>query len=293
MRYQAALKWLIPFIFVLALFAAGSGLFWPGEGQPVSAVSTRGEAVMLYGRGLYRADTISVAAQMQGNDLITLIAGLPLLAVSTWLAFRGSLRGRLLLTGTLGFFLYTYMSMSMLAAYNELFLVYVALFSMSLFAFILSMMSFDIETLPRHFNDKMPRRGIATVFFIAGGFLTLAWLGRIVPPLLQGTLPVLENTTTLVIQAMDLGLIVPVAFLSAVLLLKRSPWGYLLASVAVMKLMTMGMAVSAMGINMALNGVPDSPAIIIIFLLLTLANLVMAVLLLRSVQTPERQAAAA
>ena len=109
---------------------------------------------MIHGHGLYFYDTVSTTAQMQGNDLITLVVGLPLLAVSAWLAFRGvagaALRG-LLLTGTLGFFLYTYMSMSMLTAYNALFLVYVALFGLSLYAFILSMMSFDLASLPGTF----------------------------------------------------------------------------------------------------------------------------------------------
>ncbi|MBK7176414.1 MAG: hypothetical protein IPH82_04375 [Chloroflexi bacterium] len=49
--------------------------------------------------------TISSAAQ-QGNDIVTLVIGVPFLAVATWLAFRGSLRGRLLLTGILGFSLH-------------------------------------------------------------------------------------------------------------------------------------------------------------------------------------------
>lgn len=30
---------------------------------------------------------------MRGNDLITLLVGLPQLAVAAWLAFHGSLRG--------------------------------------------------------------------------------------------------------------------------------------------------------------------------------------------------------
>jgi hypothetical protein len=66
-------------------------------------------------------------------------------------------------------------------------------------------------------------------------------------------------------------------------LLRRSAWGCLLASVFVMKAITMGLAVSAMGINMALIGAPDSLAIVIPFLIITLINLVMAVLLLRNV----------
>jgi hypothetical protein len=195
--------------------------------------------VIINGQGLHYYDSLSSAAQQQANDLITLVVGLPLLALSAWLTFRGSLRGSLVLTGTLGFFLYTYMSMSMLTAYNALFLVYVALFSLSLFAFILSMMSFDLKELPRHFSDRMPRRWIAGLLFAIAGFMLLAWSERIVPPLLAGGTPVLENTTTLVIQAMDLGLIVPLAILSGILLLRGSPWGYLLASVMLLERRTL------------------------------------------------------
>jgi hypothetical protein len=288
MKHQSALKWLIPLIGILALCAAGAGLFYETPGQPYPYTNHRGETVMINGRGLYYYDTVSTAAQMQGNDLITLVVGLPLLVASAWLAFRSSLRGRLLLTGTLGFFLYTYMSMSMLTAYNSLFLVYVALFTLSLYAFVLSMLSFDLADLARHFSPRLPHGWIAGVLFAVGGFLFLAWMGRIVPPLLQNQTPALENTTTLVIQTMDLGLIVPLAVLSGILLLRRSAWGYLLASVFVMKAITMGLAVSTMAINMALVGVPDSLAIVIPFLIITLMNLVMAALLLKNVEVERK-----
>jgi hypothetical protein len=283
MKNQTALRWLIPLIGLLALFAAGMGLFYQTPGEPYPLTNFRGEQVLINGHGLYYYDTVSMAAQQQGNDLVTLLVSLPLLGISTWLAFRGSLRGRLLLTGTLGFFLYTYLSMSMLTAYNALFLVYVALFSLSLYAFILSMLSFDLVELPRHFTQHLPRGWIAGLLFFVGGFLLLAWLGRIVPPLLQGQTPVLENTTTLVIQAMDLGLIVPLAILSGILLLRRSPWGYLLASVALLKGVTLGLAVSTMSIIMALRGMPENLGIMVPFLVITLMNIFMAVILLTNV----------
>jgi hypothetical protein len=284
MKHQAALKWLIPLIFVFSLFAVAMGLFYETVDEPYPITSFRGEKVMINGHGLYYYDTVSSAAQMQGNDIITLVVGLPLLVISTWLAFRGSLRGRLLLTGTLGFFLYTYMSMCMLTAYNMLFLVYVALFAISLFAFILSMLSFDLADLPRHFSKKLPRGWVAAVLFAVGGFLSLAWIGRIVPELMNPLTPAaLENTTTRVIQAMDLALIAPLAILSGILLLRGSAWGYLLTSVAVLKGLTMALAVSTMAINMALKGVPDSLGIMIPFLALTVLNLITAFLLIRNI----------
>jgi len=285
MKNQATLKWLVPLIGILSLIAASAGLLYQNPGEPYPYINHRGESVMINGQGLYYYDTVSSAAQVQANDLITLVVGLPLLMVSVWLAFRGSLRGRLLLTGTLGFFLYTYMSMASLVSYNALFLVYVIIFGLSLYAFILGMMSFDLKTLPENFSEQLPRKWIAALMFLVGGFLSLAWLGRIVPPLFQNQTPVLENTTTLVIQFMDLALIVPLAFLGGFLLLRRSPWGYLLSSIMLAKGVTLGLAVSAMGINMARMGVPDSLGFMVPFLVITLLNLVMVALLLKNVET--------
>jgi hypothetical protein len=283
MKYANVFKWLVPTIFILALVVVLAGL-WPAEGQPYTITNFRGEEVSINARGLYYWDTVSMAAQVKANDLVTLVMGLPLLAYSFFLTLRGSLRGRLLLTGTLGFILYTYISMSFGAAYNKLFLVYVALFSLSLFAFILSMMSFDMKTLPNHFSEKLPRGWIAGLLFFAAMFLAMAWLGRIAPTILSDQTPALENVTTMFIQAMDLGLIVPLCVLAGILLMRRSPWGYLLASVGLFKFLTMGIAVSLMGLNMARVGVAVSIVELVVFPLIALANLVMVVLLLKNIE---------
>lgn len=283
MNYNPVLKWLVPAIIVLAFAAALAGV-WPGEGQPYSLTNFRGEEVTINARGLYYWDTVSSVAQMQANDLVTLVLGLPLLVVSLWLALRGSLRGRLLLTGTLGFILYTYVTMSFGAAYNELFLAYVALSSLSLFAFILSMMSFDLKTLPAHFSENLPRGWIAGLLFFAATFLSLAWLGRVAATFAPSAIPALENVTSMFIQAMDLGLIVPLCVLSGVLLLRRQAWGYLLASVSLMKFLTLGVAVSVMGLNMARLGVPVSAVELVVFPVIALANLVMVALLFRNIK---------
>lgn len=285
MKYQSILKWLIPPVVLLAFFAAAMGLFYQTPGEPYAYTNHRGESVTINGQGLYAYDTVSSAAQERGNDVVTLFVGLPLLVISAWLAFHGSLRGQLLLTGTFGFFLYTYMSMSMLTSFNVLFLVYVAIFALSLYAFVLCMMSFDLSTLSQHFSDTLPRRWIAGLLFVIAAFLSMAWLGKIAQPLMQNQIADLQNTTTMVIQAMDLTLVVPLAVIAGILLLRRSAWGYLLASVFVLKAITLGLAVSAMTINMAIAGVPESLGIMIPFLVITVINLGIAVLLLRSVKT--------
>ena len=280
---NTAIKWMIPLIFVLTLFAALGGV-WPTAGQPFPLTTFRGEEVMINARGLYYWDTVSMAAQMQANDLVALVIGLPLLALSFWLTLRGSLRGRIMLAGTLGFILYTYITMTFGTHYNALFLVYVALFSLSLFAFVLTMMSFDLEMLPKKFSENMPRGWIAGLLFFTAAFLTLAWLGRIAATFNPDAVLPLENTTSMFIQAMDLGIIVPVCVLSGILLLRRQPWGYLLASVGLLKFLTLGIAVSLMGLNMARVGVPISLVELIIFPGMAIAGIVMTIILLRSIK---------
>ena len=78
-------------------------------------------------------------------------------------------------------------------------------------------------------------------------------------------------------------MIVPLCVLAGILLLRRSAWGYLLASVGMLKFVTMGTAVSLMGLNMARMGVPVSVVELAVFPTITLVNLIMVIVLLRNI----------
>lgn len=278
-----ALKIIVPIIILLTLVAALGGL-WPAEGSPYETVSFRGERITVNARGLYYWDTLSSAAQMQANDLVALVLGVPLLLVGYFASICGSLRGRLLLAGSLGFVLYTYITMCVGAAFNPLFLIYVALFSLSLWAFVMSLMDVKIDELPTRFTEGLPRKCIAGLLIFAAAFLGLAWLGRIAAAMKPGAIPELENATSMFIQAMDLGLVAPACVVAAVLLIKRRPWGYLLASVGMVKFLTLGIAVSLMGLNMARVGVNPGLPMLVIFIGMALANLVLTALMLAAVK---------
>lgn len=277
--------WLSLCILPLALIAAGAGAFWQGEGEPRPFTVLRGETVRVHGRGLYRYDGISSATQEIAQDVVTLMVGLPLLMAGIVLSRKGSLRGRLLLTGGLAYFLYTYAAMSFLTAFNPLFLVYVALFSLSLFGFIGALSSLEPTQIVRHLSSHFPQRAIAIYFLVVAAFLTLAWLGLVVPPLFSGATPAgLESATTLVIQALDLGVIVPTSLVTAFLLWKKRPWGYTLSIVVLVKLLTMGAALIAMIIGQVLAGVEVDPIVSTIFTLICLTGIGLSVTALRNIQ---------
>ena len=272
-------------IIPLAIFAAGAGIFWQGSGTAFAFTTLRGETVMIRGHGLYQYDTVNSAAQELGQDVVTLIIGIPLLIAGIFLSRKGSRRGDLLLTGALGYFLYTYAAMSFLTAFNPLFLVYVALFSLSLFGFILSISSLRMDEIKEHITAGFPRRAIASYFLIVAAFLSVAWLGLVVPPSLSGTPPAgLESAITMVIQALDLGVIVPTSLVTAILLLRQHAWGYGLSSVVLLKILTMGTALIAMIVSQVLAGVKIDPVISAVFVLISLSGIILGIVTLRNIQ---------
>jgi hypothetical protein len=225
-----AVIWLASLIAALSLVVAGVGLFWQDSGSPSSIITVRGESAQVYGQGLYRYDSVFLGSGNQGTDAVVLALGIPLLVLSTVLYRRGSVRGGLLLLGTLFYFFYVYTSYSLGVAYNELFLVYVALFSASLYAFVLTFTSFDMEALPAHFTSGLPRR-VPALFMLASGLVTLVvWSSPLLVALSQGHMPDrLDHYTTKVTEALDIAIIVPAAFASGWLILRRAPLGYLIA----------------------------------------------------------------
>lgn len=273
------------FIIPLALIAAAAGVFWQGTGESYPFQTLRGETVQIRGHGLYAFDTVNSSSQEIGQDVVTLILGIPLLIAGVVLTRKGSLRGRLLLTGALGYFLYTYGAMSFLTAFNPFYLLYVALFSLSLFGFILALSGLDPVFVTEHVSDKFPRRTIASYFIIVAAFLSLAWLGLVVPPMFSGQPPAgLESAITMVIQSLDLGVIVPTALVTAILLLQKRPWGFTLATVVLLKILSMGAALIAMIINQVREGVAVDPVVSVIFAIIGLSGMILSIIALRNIR---------
>jgi hypothetical protein len=288
LKYKKSITILSFIIIILSLSAAVYGIFSSGGEGGYELESIHGNIVQIYGKGLYKNDSVSVVAQGIAQDIVTIFLGIPLLAISLKMFRRGKLKGKLLLAGTLGYFLYTYISYTFLWMYNPLFLVYVAVMSSSLFAFILTMMSFDMEKLSSYFNPKMPTGLLSSFLFGLGAIIGLMWLGMIFQPLMKGEVPAgLEHYTTLVIQAMDLGFVVPTAILSGVLLRKRKPFGYLLSSVVFIKGLTMGTALTAMIIGQLIAGVEIGIAMIVIFPAINLLMVYCMFVIMKNIREPK------
>ncbi|WP_207752991.1 hypothetical protein [Clostridium yunnanense] len=266
MKLRISVKILSVLIALLSLLAAIYGVFSNQIYDKTEFTTIGGEIVKMYGRGIYHNDSVSIASQAISQDIVTIILAVPLLIISLFLSNRGLMKGRLLLTGTLGYFFYTYTSYSFLSMYNKFFLVYVALMSMSFFTLTLMITSFDIDSIKSYFSDKIPRKFIGGFLLFMSFSVGLMWIGKIGTAFIKGGYPEgLEYYTTLPIQALDLGFVVPIATISGILLIKNKSLGYLLAPIMIIKEISMLTAITAMIIGQIYSGISMSVGEIIIF----------------------------
>ncbi|MFO7916958.1 MAG: hypothetical protein R6V13_02625 [Anaerolineae bacterium] len=287
MKRSPTLIWLSAAVATLASVAAAAGLFWRESGESFPFTTLRGEEIQIYGRGLYHYEWAFRAPVLRGADAVLLFVGIPLLVVSIVLYRRGSLRGGFLLTGTLAVFLYNGASLAFGAAYNDLFLLYVAYFSTSLYAFALALGSIDLGTLPAHVSSDLPRRGIAIFIFVAG-LSAGVWLMDIIAALAEGGVPPnLAGYTTDVTAVIDVGVILPTAFLTGVMLLRRKALGYPLAATLLTLLSLIGMIVASQTVAQVLEDIVLSPgefvAFVVPFVTLSLVAIWLLIVLLRNV----------
>jgi hypothetical protein len=290
MIYKRTISLLVILITTLSIFATSYAIVsnqGPGEYEYQSIF---GETVSIYGKGLYSHDSVSMAAQAIAQDYVTLFLGVPLLLLSFYMYRKGFLKGSLLLTGTLGYFLYTYASYSFLSMYNSMFLTYVALMSASFFAFILMMMSYDVEKLPLFFTKKMPVKFLGG-FLLFGSFVFgMMWTGKLGLPLLNNTPPAdLQHYTTFVIQALDLGFVVPTGLLAGILLMMRKPFGYLLAPVIIIKEITLLTALTAMILLQLKAGVEIGYLLVWSVILFNLLVIICMILMMKNIKENEEK----
>jgi len=104
-------------------------------------------------------------------------------------------------------------------------------------------------------------------FLIFNGLaIGLLWLGRVVPPLIDGTIypEGLDHYTTMIVQGFDLALLLPLSIVSGFLLYQRNEAGILLGIVYLVFLSILMTSLTAKIIYMGILGQNIIPVVFII-----------------------------
>ena len=175
---------------------------------------------------------------------------------------RGSLRAQLVWMGTLFYLLYNAVFFALDAAFNPLFLLFIGVLSLALWALVALHTGFDAQDMRAHFVGRIPIRTIA-------GYLLL----------------------TNPIQVMDFAFGFLITVLAAIWLWQRRAWGYVLtATFLVYGVIEMASVATDQAFG-HLSDPTQSLAMVPVFVALTIISLIPTTLFLRKLQprTEERE----
>lgn len=206
----------------------------------------------LFFEGLYRDNALVVSA-WRGNDIVTLFIAVPLLLISALFTLRASNRGRLFWMGSLWYMIYNYVFYLFGAAFNSFFLLYAALFVVSIYTFVLALIQTDTQAFSRSFSEQMPYKSVSIFMLCFAILLGSMWIILSLSFVFTGQVHQSISQTdhpTAVVFAVDLTLLIPSLSIGGMLLWQKNSWGPIVSSIVLVKATAYGLAL----INMTVLG---------------------------------------
>jgi hypothetical protein len=171
------------------------------------------------------------------QDLVSFLSALGLLLCIT-LIHRGQEMAWLIWVGLLGYLFYAYALYSFEGVYNQLYLFYIAIVGLVIYALISFFMGADLATIRSRPGKKPPRKPAALLFLLLVVMFAFLWLSIIIPSMGDRVPP--EASTIFVL---DLAFFLPLLTIEALLLFRSDPLGDALVIPILVKVGTLGLSV--------------------------------------------------
>jgi hypothetical protein len=184
---------------------------------------------------LLTAGTITefLLAGSRAQDIIFIPLALLLAVLSLLFIMRPDFRILIIIVGLCGNFFYGYGLYAMQGQYTKIYLVYLAIFSLSIYSIVLGLLSFSTDFAVKTFLPKGLCRSISIFLYSIAFILGLIWILRISPDIARHI-----PQDTYGVFVLDLGIVFPAIAITATLLIRRKPYGNIFAGVALIKVFT-------------------------------------------------------
>jgi len=237
----------------------------------------------LFGSDIY--DAFSPAKYVQesrGQDLITLVLGVPFMILAVWGVRREQAWGFPLWTGVLAYELYVYGIYAIGGVYNAFFLGYMAVASLSMYTIIGLLSSLSTQWFRTSVKEKMPRRWIGSFFLLITVVFAIIWIGQVMNTISTGVVD-----SGHLIFVFDLMIVLPAFAIAAVKLFRKQAFGDLLAGMMLIKFDSLCIAIALGQLFRALNDVEVETGLLGVFIPLGLIGLIFTGLYFKNL-TPKR-----
>jgi hypothetical protein len=202
---------------------------WSRLSVAAALLAAAGSVIGLLGQEhIYGRETPDLYNAAIAQDLVNLFLVAPLMVIVAVRASQGSRRSWLCLIGFLAFTAYNYAIYSFSIHFGPLFLIWVAVLGLSVFAAAGSLAGLIQTSVGARLSGPAVR--LPAWFLIAmSAFFTVLWFSEIVPDLLAGrpsTSAATYNVPSNPVHVLDLAFFLPAVCASGVLLLRRHRIGY-------------------------------------------------------------------
>jgi hypothetical protein len=203
-------------------------------------------AVTLYGllvEGAYRVPLgvrETLPETLRGQDLLTLLT-VPVLLWASVRARAGSLRAHIVWLALLFYVAYTYL-MYVVTPFNDVFLLYVAAIGLASYGVLNGLLRIDVAIASAAFSE-FPRRGLGAFLLAVGALFVTLWLAQILPAI-PGELPegLIVYDVPNTVHVLDLAFVLPLMIATGVLLFRGHQVATVLATLLLVKMTTVGLA---------------------------------------------------
>lgn len=264
-------------IILLSVIVAVCGICSFQTEQSYETVNQYGEAIKMWGAGIYAHDSYFKAPINIGSDFTILVVVLPL-AVIAFLKMRATpvAENYIQNFGVTSLLLYYSASIAFGVTYNRLHLLYITLFAACFYCSSLIFVKlYALKCSKKKVCQYRITKGMKAFLIISGIALTVAWFPDIIASLVNGTsLNLIEVYTTEITYVLDMGILSPLMFLTLYLLNRESLVGYVLFRMILKVCAGMGIMITAQSVFQMMAGVSvPIPALItkgLVFLILAL-----------------------
>jgi hypothetical protein len=250
-----------------------------------------GSIIGLSVRSIYAGLTPVFLPQALAQDIANLALVAPLWLLLAALALRSSLRAYLLWLGVLTFTVYNYVIYTFSIPFGPLFLLWVAVFGMSIYALIGGIATVNHQVVKSAFTSRRATLVTAWVLIVTAVLFGLLWLSEDVPALLSGARPqslIDMALPTNPVHILDLAFFLPAVIATGVLLIKQRPLAYTLAPTFIVFLILTGIPILLTPVVQTARGEAAAWGVVLPIGALTVVLSALLVWLLSTVRAQEK-----
>lgn len=182
----------------------------------------------------YSKETFNWQVQSRGQDIVDLFLIVPLLLITSGLAFRNNRIALLIWGGVTLYLTYTFIIFCFNVHFNKLFYLYCLELGLSFYSFMFFLFICPKNEFSGQFKKSFIINLTGIYFLIISGIFYFLWLSEIFPAILSNNIPLSLTEVGLFtnpVHVIDLSVILPGIFLTGIFLLRRMSFGFILAPV--------------------------------------------------------------